>query len=74
MRRPIDTLDETTPDLEAVGAELTPEAPRRIDAAPHYGGTATTNVSVDADADAEMLSYEIYISHPYQFAGSDYIL
>jgi hypothetical protein len=40
MRKPIDTLDETTPDLEAVGAELTTEAPRRVNTAPHYGGAA----------------------------------
>ena len=34
-------------------------------------GIATLNVSVDANHDAEM---QIYMSHPYQFTASDFIL
>jgi Ca2+-binding RTX toxin-like protein len=34
-------------------------------------GIATINVSIDGDAAPEM---QIYMSHPYQFAASDFIL
>ena len=34
-------------------------------------GIATINVSVDGDPAAEM---QIYMSHPYQFTASDFLL